>query len=127
MKKFLLLVIFLLTLLPAARVSAQDMINENGYKCYDDGIGYYISPLPCDDVEKCESQCSNCDGFFDCDEIKEHEKGCYYECPRCERQMTVIEGLSHYCEPEDENHCVFCGMPLDQCICSGPIVNGNGP
>lgn len=36
--------------------------------------------------------------------------------------MTVIEGLSHYCEPEDENHCVFCGMPLDQCICSGPIV-----
>lgn len=130
MKKFLLLVILLLTLLPLARVSAQDMINENGYKCYDDGIGYYISPIPCDAVEKCESQCSSCDAFFDCDEIEEHEKNCYYECTQCNKQMTIKEMLSHSCEPKEPDinqNCVFCGMPLDQCICPGPIANGNAP
>lgn len=121
MNRILSIAILLLTLLTAAEMRAQDMINETGYKCNDGGLEY-ISPIPCDFVAACEEECSSCQGFFDCDEIKEHEKGCYYECPRCERQMTVIEGLSHYCEPEDENHCVFCGMPLDQCICSGPEV-----
>lgn len=127
MKKFLLLVILLLTLLPLARVSAQDMINENGYKCYDDGIGYYISPLPCDDVGKCESQCSSCDAFFDCDEIEEHEKGCHYECTRCNKQMTIKEMLSHSCEPEDtiNGNCSLCGMPLDLCTCVGGLGLGH--
>ena len=125
MNRILSIAILLLTLLTAVEVKAQDMINETGYKCNDGGFEY-ISPIPCDFVAACKEECSSCEGFFDCDEIKSHREGCYYECPRCEQQMTVIEGLSHYCEPEDENHCVFCGMPLDQCICSGPIINGNG-
>ncbi|MBO5642286.1 MAG: hypothetical protein J5900_07620 [Prevotella sp.] len=126
MNRILSIAILLLTLLTAAEMRAQDMINETGYKCNDGGFEY-ISPIPCDFVAACEEECSSCQGFFDCDEIKEHEKGCYYECPRCERQMTVIEGLSHYCDPNKEGFCCFCGKPIDQCECSGPVIPGNYP
>lgn len=102
MNRILSIAILLLTLLTAVEVKAQDMINETGYKCNDGGLEY-ISPIPCDFVAACEEECSSCQGFFDCDEIKEHEKGCYYECPLCNKKMTVIEGLTHNCEPEDPN------------------------
>ena len=102
MNRILSIAILLLTLLTAEEMRAQDMINETGYKCNDGGFEY-ISPIPCDFVAACEEECSSCQGFFHCDEIKEHEKGCYYECPLCNKKMTVIEGLTHNCEPEDPN------------------------
>lgn len=102
MNRILSIAILLLTLLTAAEMRAQDMINETGYKCNDGGLEY-ISPIPCDFVAACEEECSSCQGFFDCDEIKSHREGCYYECPLCNKKMTVIEGLTHNCEPEDPN------------------------
>jgi len=99
MNRILSITILLLTLLTAAEMRAQDMINETGYKCNDGGLEY-ISPIPCDFMAACEEKCSSCQGFFDCDEIEEHEKGCYYECPRCNQRMTIMEMLSHYCEPK---------------------------
>ena len=125
MSRILSIATLLLTLLTAAEVKAQDMINETGYKC-DDGGFEYISPILCDYVAACEEQCSSCGGFYKCDEIKSHREGCYYECPLCNKQMTIMEMLSHYCEPDIDNNCVFCGMPKEQCICSGPVINGNG-
>lgn len=68
MKKFLLFIIFLLNLLPNMNIrtgsisigwstlSAQQMGNEHGYHCYDDEIGGYYSPLPCDE-EVCHQAC----------------------------------------------------------------------
>lgn len=126
MNRILPIAILLLTLLTTEEMRAQDMINETGYKCNDGGLEY-ISPIPCDFVAACEEECSSCQGFFDCDEIKSHTEGCYYECPRCEQQMTVIEGLSHYCDPNKEGFCCFCGKPIDQCECSGPVIPGNYP
>ena len=99
MNRILSIAILLLTLLTAAEVSAQSYYNEEYSDCKETDYGQGTVVLPC--FEICRSQCSSCEGFFDCDEIAEHEKGCYYECPRCNQRMTIMEMLSHYCEPKE--------------------------
>ena len=99
MNRILSITILLLTLLTAAEVSAQSYYNEEYSDCDETDYGQGTVVLPC--FEICRSQCSSCEGFFDCDEIAEHEKGCYYECPRCNQRMTIMEMLSHYCEPKE--------------------------
>lgn len=97
MKKFLTLAVFLLTLLPTARVSAQNWVNESMHECEDDGFTY-MTDLPCEGFVDCRDQCSSCNGFFDCDEIEEHEKDCFYECNKCNQKMKVIEREKHKCK-----------------------------
>ena len=121
MNRILSITILLLTLLTTEEMRAQDMINETGYKCNDGGFEY-ISPIPCDFVAVCEEECSSCQGFFDCDEIKSHREGCYYECPLCNEQMPVNEQGGHHCE----STCGVCGMPMTQCVCFDPY-EGNDP
>lgn len=98
MKKFLTLAVFLLTLLPAARVSAQNWVNESMHECEDEDGFKYMTDLPCEGFVDCRDQCSSCNGFFDCDEIEEHEKDCFYECNKCNQKMKVIEREKHKCK-----------------------------
>ena len=103
MNRILSITILLLTLLTAAEVSAQSYYNEMYPDCDATDYGQGTVVLPC--FEICRSQCSSCEGFFDCDEIAEHEKGCYYECNKCNQKMKVIERDKHKCkgdEPEPD-------------------------
>ena len=103
MNRILSIAILLLTLLTAAEVSAQSYYNEMYSDCDVTDYGQGTVVLPC--FEICRSQCSSCQSFFDCDEIAEHEKGCYYECNKCKQKMKVIERDKHKCkgdEPEPD-------------------------
>ncbi|MBQ8008599.1 MAG: hypothetical protein IJ256_03615 [Bacteroidaceae bacterium] len=103
MNRILSIAILLLTLLTAEEVSAQSYYNEMYPDCNETDYGQGTVVLPC--FEICRSQCSSCEGFFDCDEIAEHEKGCYYECNKCNQKMKVIERDKHKCkgdEPEPD-------------------------
>ena len=85
MKKFLLFSIFLLNLLPNMNIrtgsisigwstlSAQQMGNEIAYYCHDDEIGWYNSPIPCDE-EVCHQACiiGDCPWEGDCDAYDFH-------------------------------------------------------
>ncbi len=87
MKRYILLLIFLLNLLPVIKdgsielgltASAQRMGNESGgyYDCHDDEIGDYLSPYPCD-WELCIKACPHCDESFPCEEWGWHECDVY--------------------------------------------------
>ena len=97
MKKFLLLVILLLTLFPQARVAAQNMTNETTHNCADENY-WYMTELNCEENGKGEETCSSCGGVFKSDEIAEHEKECFYECNKCNQKMKVIEQEKHKCK-----------------------------
>lgn len=90
MKKYILFILFLLNLLPNMNIrtgsicvgwstlSAQQMGNENAYYCYDDEIGWYYTPISCDD-EVCHQACRikdkyglDCSWEGDCDEFDFH-------------------------------------------------------
>ena len=99
MNRILSIAILLLTLLTAAEVSAQSYYNEMYSDCDVTDYGQGTVVLPC--FEICRSQCSSCQSFFDCDEIAEHEKGCYYECNKCKQKMKVIERDKHKCKGDE--------------------------
>ncbi|MBR1449443.1 MAG: hypothetical protein IJ588_11945 [Prevotella sp.] len=84
MKKILMFAIMLLNLLPniedgnmkigTSTISAQILGFEGlPYRCNDDVIGWYSSPIPCDD-EPCVTACLvyNCDWSGPCDELDSH-------------------------------------------------------
>lgn len=132
MKKFLLLVILLLTLLPVARVSAQNWVNESMHECEDEDGFKYMTDLPCDGFTECREWCESCESYQDCEDIDAHKETCYQTCIWCDSRMTYIKWLTHDCMsssngPNDPSGsiCIFCGMPLSMCTCSGPLVNGN--
>lgn len=84
MKKILVFAIMLLNLLPniengsmrigVSTISAQMMGSESiVYRCNDDDIGWYTSPVPCDD-EPCTTAClvDMCPWSGDCDDLEFH-------------------------------------------------------
>ena len=84
MKKILIFAIMLLNLLPniedgsmrigISTISAQMMGSESiVYRCNDDDIGWYTSPVPCDD-EPCTTAClvDMCPWSGDCDDLEFH-------------------------------------------------------
>jgi len=84
MKKILVFAIMLLNLLPniedgsmrigISTISAQMMGSESiVYRCHDDDLGWYTSPVPCDD-EPCTTAClvDMCPWSGDCDDLEFH-------------------------------------------------------
>ena len=133
MKKILTLARLLLTLPMVMRVEAQTWTNESMHECEEDGFKY-MTDLPCEGPVICESRCPSCESFFGCDEIEDHKKTCNYICPWCDLKMDVKDEPTHECQndpdpndPDCNKNCVFCGMPLDQCICPGPVIKGKEP
>lgn len=85
MKKILIFAILLLNLLPniedgsmrigISTISAQMMGSESiVYRCNDDDIGWYTSPVPCDD-EPCTTACLvyNCEWNGPCEDLGMHD------------------------------------------------------
>lgn len=72
-------------------------------------------------------ECNLCHHTYPKNEMEQHQE---YECP--ERSLTCEKcNISYkYSEPHTcdakEGNCAFCGKPVDQCTCNGPIITGGG-
>ena len=105
MRKFLILTLFFVTLLPlsprfgCATVHAQGIANENYYLCYVNGF-VQMSLYPCSDGHEVEIvKCTKCGEQYmsyeshDC-QGDEEEK---IWCPHCNAQLTPEEYATHNC------------------------------
>ena len=131
MKKFLLFIIFLLTLFPLLGMVDGSTIMAQHWT-YEDGSNW----LPDLEVGSNNERCDECGHFYDPEEGHE----CWYKCEYC---YEIVSDLNRhykysqacaiaagYKEEDDEpknGFCCICSLPIDQCTCTGGIGIGNRP
>ncbi len=78
MKRIFIFIVFALNLLSMitdyneGTIKAQTLANEYGYECEEENGFTYISPIPCEAVEICRTQCLLCGDFMNCEDEWKH-------------------------------------------------------
>lgn len=104
MKRILIFIAFVLNLLPMitgyneGTIKAQTLDNEYGYECEEENRFTYISPIPCEAVEICRTQCLLCGDFMNCEDEWKHN--CYTP-DESESKETLV--LSFYQTQDADN------------------------
>ncbi len=104
MKRILIFFAFVLNLLPMitgyneGTIKAQTLDNEYGYECEEENGFTYISPIPCEAVEICRTQCLLCGDFMNCEDEWKHN--CYTP-DESEGKETLV--LSFYQTQDADN------------------------
>ncbi len=130
-RRILSLVIFLLTLFPLLGIVDGSAVKAQHWT-YEDGSHW----LPDLDVDSNNEKCETCGHYYDPEEGHE----CWYECEYCHARVSDLNQHYKYNQPcadaargveEDDEpkdgYCCICGLPIDQCTCTGGIEIGNRP
>ena len=130
MKKFLLFIIFLLTLFPLLGMVDGSTIMAQHWT-YEDGSNW----LPDLEVGSNNERCDECGHFYDPEEGHE----CWYKCEYCYEIVSDLNRHYKYSQAcaiaagykDDEvSHCPFCGRELEEeeyCTCANLVVPETKP